>query len=1000
MSIILLSLLAILKPNHLFNKSELVPFSKMKRSLSLNRPQWYYVHYLSSNDINSIKKHLPNVKITSFSFCEDYLTLFLTQKEAEELNSLDNIQVYYLKKKSNLESLTKSSTFLVQADSSFQIPKNSKILSKKEPFYLIETKELNSIESDPTVFSVTKIPLLQIMNRWTTGFLQSGEEQLYTKNGYYTSNRKYNDRNLTGNNVIVTLIDTGADMNNCLFRDPNVQTPFNKTNLNHRKVVRYDPFVDSTDRYAGHGTHCAGIIAGSTDEDEKVSLYNGHAPNAKLYVADIGKDEVDSINVDLSSLFDIVEASKKLESPIISCSWGINVSVPELSTLIDYLAFSQPFQLFVFAAGNDGTQYAVGSPADSKNVLTVAASYPTRPFFNSYYPLNWIKIEKGDQIVNATSFNSNLVFEERKEPSLFLRNVEVVTFDDDSSSKYSGKVVVIPDTVSKNLTDVFDFLQKKEAKAAVVFNKNATHDELFVLSVPSEKSSFLIGSSKVIVNISIDTIRDFDKVTHAPFSSIGPAYLGNRKPDVMAPGFYISSAGGSPFPDECDTTTSIIQMSGTSMAAPAVSGSIALIYEYLSERKHLLPPSKGTNNITSPLLRAFAIASSGDKSDNLQGYGNINLSRILIYPELDSGFGLRFQADEIRFDESVSFTVKTNSIGDLSVSLAWADIPLNSKSTVPLFAYLDLYIVGPNGELYDSPEDYSTTKKIVIKNAPSGKYEIRIQSNMLQRIKEENVYYGLVLIGSFDHLDFESNPSELKAFSTQECSPSCPSNCDSSSHRCICPNDRTGTHCESVIDEVSESTKHDKNMKNREFWFMKFDIRKHHSISKKDLQTAAINIECKVKGRNRGDEGMIRYYLNVDNRLRLSIPRYSIALQEEAVASFQVPLIDIIELDYIYFTAFNDLYANISLSVQWDVVDTRNIVSKFVDSKIFRILMIILIVVFSLTIVGSITAIIVCIVLKRKRKHRKHKKNGDELSFPDPADEMKDALINNNDEII
>ena len=90
--------------------------------------------------------------------------LFEYPTAPEELNSLDNIQVYYLKKKSNLESLTKSSTFLVQADSSFQIPKNSKILSKKEPFYLIETKELNSIESDPTVFSVTKIPLLQIKN--------------------------------------------------------------------------------------------------------------------------------------------------------------------------------------------------------------------------------------------------------------------------------------------------------------------------------------------------------------------------------------------------------------------------------------------------------------------------------------------------------------------------------------------------------------------------------------------------------------------------------------------------------------------------------------------------------------------------------------------------------------------------------------------------------------------------------------------------------------------
>lgn len=1005
MTIIFLLFLTFRKGDHLFRKPELIPLTE-KRSLSLTEPQWYFVHYLFEKDINTIKTHLPHIKISSLSFYEDYLALFLTPNEAQLLNSLDNIKVFTRSNtKSTLKTLTRNETFLIQAHSSFKAPQYSDIISQKGPFYLIKTSQPNSIANDPTVLTISQLPLMRIKNRWTTGFLQSGEEKLYIKDGYYTSNRKYNDRNLTGNNVIVTLIDTGADMNNCLFRDPNIPPPFNTTNYNHRKVIRYDPFVDSTDRYAGHGTHCAGIIAGQT-YTEKVELYNGHAPGAKLYVADIGKDEQDNINVDLSSIFEIIDTSHELKSPILSCSWGTNVSIPELTTLIDYLAYSDPSQLFVFAAGNDGLKYTVGSPADSKNVLSVAASYPTRPFFNSYSTYSWIKIVKNNkESLNATSLNSYLAFDERK--SDFLNNVEIVTFSESTFSEYSQKVVVIPNKDGRNLTDVFDAILKKEAKAAIVFDRNdLSHDELFVMSVPSQFADFFNSTSKVVVDIIIDTVRGFNNATVAPFSSQGPAYFGNRKPDVMAPGFYISSAGGAPFPDECDTTTSIIQMSGTSMATPAVSGTLALIYEYLAERKHKLPASKGTQNVTSSLLRAFSVASAGDKADNAQGFGNINLSRVLVYPELDTNFGLRFRSDELRSGESVSYNITTNSIGDLSVSVAWTDYPLNSKSVVPLFAYFDLFVVDSNGKVHDCEEDFSTTKKVVIKNANPGTYEIRVRSNTIQNI-EEGLNYGIVVVGAFDHLNFEVNSNELRPTSTSKCSPLCESNCDFSSLRCECSTDRTGTHCESAVEEIFEGKTVEKPLSNRQFWFTKFDITKHHSMSSNQLQTSAINVECKVKGRSRNDVGMIRYFLNIDNKVRLNIPRYSIAIQEEAVSSFQIPLIDVIRLDAIYFTAFNDVYSDVSISIKWDVVDTRNIIHRFVESKIFKILMIVLIVVFSLTIVGSITAIIVCLVLRKRRRHRKHKSKNkqnspepDSLTIPDPKVEMKDSLIENNAEDI
>lgn len=989
MLFLIFSFLSLRQVKRSLEKTGLTPLPK-KTLLSITQSQWYFIRFSSDKDIKLIKSLLPQVKITSLSFDQNYLTLFLTPKEAQQLNSLDNIHVFYrTPRKSTLRTLPKNETFVIYAHTTFNAPQFSKIISHNGPFYFLRTSQPSKIESDPSVLYIKQIPTMNILNRWTTGFLQSGDEQLITKNGFYTSNRKYNERGLTGSNVIVTLIDTGADMNNCLFRDPSVPAPFNKTDFNHRKVVRYDPFVDASDQYAGHGTHCAGTIAGST-ESSPMSLYNGHAPDAKLYVADVGKDEEDNIQIDLANFFDIVDQSKILKSPIISCSWGSNMSVPELTSIFDYMCYDDPSQLYVFAAGNDGLQYSVGSPSNSKNVLTVAASYPPRSFFLGYYPLNLVQLRDNDQVLNVTSHNA---FNAMTKYQLnWFNNIEVVKYDGASEhgeNDYVDKAVIIPQK-SPNYDDIFDLLVKYKAKLAIVYDDvNATHDQLVVLSAKSVDGEFF--DHHPIVNLTIDTVRRYNDVTVAPFSSQGPSINGNRKPDVMAPGFYISSAGHHPYPDECDVVTSILIMSGTSMATPAVSGSLALVYQYLSESLHRLPQDD-TKNITSPLLRAFAIASSGSAADNAQGYGNINLSRILIYPDEDKGRGLRFRSGELSSNEHVAFTVKTNSVGPLSFSLAWIDIPINSESVVPLFAYLDMFVIGPNGEVTDCGEEFSTTKKIVIENAQPGTYEVRIRSNTIREI-EENVYYGLVIVGSFDHLNFNENPSELQVRRPSNCASKCHSQCDQSSASCICDKYHTGTFCELSIEKVDENENSLKTIRNRDFWYMHFDLSKYKEKSQKEIERLAVFVEIKVTAAK--GEGIIRYFVNSDNLARLSIPRFLIALQDELSSTFQIPLTDFIENGGFYFTAFNDVYSDVTLSLKWKVRDTRNLLDQFTHSKWFKIVLITLIVVLSLSIVISIIVLIVWYVKYKKMKRRRHHHEEN----TNQTEDMKVALVENAQEV-
>ena len=58
----------------------------------------------------------------------------------------------------------------------------------------------------------------------------------------------------------------------------------------------------------------------------------------------------------------------------------------------------------------------------------------------------------------------------------------------------------------------------------------------------------------------------------------GPTYDGRLKPDVVAPGSYIFSARSSGYNN--GGTCAFVAMAGTSMAAPIVAGTAALLRQY------------------------------------------------------------------------------------------------------------------------------------------------------------------------------------------------------------------------------------------------------------------------------------------------------------------------------------------------------------------------------------------------------------------------------------
>jgi hypothetical protein len=185
----------------------------------------------------------------------------------------------------------------------------------------------------------------------------------------------------TGTNVIVCVADTGLDSGNTNTMHPDMRgrvTGFLYYGTN---------IFDGSDGY-GHGTHCAGIVAGNaatgeTDPDSGQFYGLGVASGASLFVErifDENANEASPFPSDEQLTQDAVRHGAKIGSN----SWGNDVQgeYDTDSAQFDELvrdadagsAGDQPY-ILEFSAGNAGPDTeTIGSPATGKNVIATGAS--------------------------------------------------------------------------------------------------------------------------------------------------------------------------------------------------------------------------------------------------------------------------------------------------------------------------------------------------------------------------------------------------------------------------------------------------------------------------------------------------------------------------------------------------------------------------------------------------------------------------------------------------
>jgi hypothetical protein len=195
-----------------------------------------------------------------------------------------------------------------------------------------------------------------------------------------------------GAGVTVCVADTGLDTGNT-----------NTMHLDLRGRVTgfqfYAPLTDGSDGY-GHGTHCAGIVAGNaatgeTDSDTGQFYGLGVASGASIFVERIFDSDANEVNFtsDETLTHDAVRHGAKIGSN----SWGNDVQgeydtdCAQFDELVrDADAGTAGYQPYIleFSAGNAGpNSQTIASPACAKNVIATGASQNDPATLSSTYGL-------------------------------------------------------------------------------------------------------------------------------------------------------------------------------------------------------------------------------------------------------------------------------------------------------------------------------------------------------------------------------------------------------------------------------------------------------------------------------------------------------------------------------------------------------------------------------------------------------------------------------------
>lgn len=404
-----------------------------------------------------------------------------------------------------------------------------------------------------------------------------------------------NTTKFTGKGIKVGIVDTGIDYNH-----PDLKMNY----VGGYDLVDLDEDPMETQKTEGiptlHGTHVAGIIGANGD-------LQGVAPDADIHAyRALGPGG-------MGTSVQVIAALEKAVTDgmdVINLSLGNDVNGPDYPTSIAVNRAVDLGTSVVTANGNAGPEnWTVGSPATASKAFAVGASTSPQsipflyesledkaiPLLAMMGALPWT-LEKAYPTVNADDPNANIAGK-----IALIKRDRIPFYEKVKQAEEAGAVAVI---ISNNEKGMF--------QGSVENAENPI--KIPVASISQQDGTWL---QKQIENdkLTMDTAYQETKIDIAPFSSRGPVTINwDIKPDIVAPGANILST----VPDGYQ------ELQGTSMAAPHVTGAIALLKE--------AHPNWSNEQIIGALKTTAKSIKDEEKQDYdpiIQGMGEIQVQQAI-----------------------------------------------------------------------------------------------------------------------------------------------------------------------------------------------------------------------------------------------------------------------------------------------------------------------------------------------------------------------------------